>query len=123
MGYRGNGQSLGLAAWWHNSSRFKKWVWIRLCRFLANGGIVYERQPLADGESFAAYLLATRGERAIPVEVGSHRAALVWADPFPNGLRTHNLYWSDGTFNYSLIADRPAEALVTIGRGLVCGSS
>lgn len=31
-----------------------------------------------------------------------------------------NLYWSDGTYRYAVIANRSAEELLRIGRGLVC---
>ncbi|MBA2338070.1 MAG: hypothetical protein H0V96_10005 [Acidimicrobiia bacterium] len=47
---------------------------------------------------------------------------VVWADPDPTGTRTHNLYWSDGAFNYALIAERSAEEILTLGRSLVCAA-
>ena len=87
--------------------------------FPAEGGIRYERVP-ARGVSFADQLAEQVAERAVRIEVGPYLATLTWADPSDNGTRTHNLYWSDGTYNYALVADRPASTLVNIGRGLVC---
>jgi hypothetical protein len=71
--------------------------------------------------SFATYLTITFPARTTPVKVGSFDGALTWADPDANGVRTHNLYWSDGKFNYSLIVNRSADATLALGRGLVCG--
>jgi hypothetical protein len=88
--------------------------------FIAAAGIELDRDPMIDGESFASTLLSTLGDRALRVELGNHEAALVWADPESNGIRTHHLYWSDDAYNYSLIADRSPERLVTLGRELVC---
>jgi len=88
--------------------------------FMAKGGIEFDRDPVADGPSFAEYLIEVLGERAVRVAVADYTGALTWADPDINGLRTHNLYWSDGKYNYSLIADRSAAELVNLGRGLSC---
>jgi hypothetical protein len=90
--------------------------------FFAAGGIELDRDPTDPenaGENFTEYVLSI-SERAVEVEIGTHTAALVWADPESNGIRTHHLYWTDGAYNYSLIADRSAERLVTLGRELVC---
>jgi hypothetical protein len=88
--------------------------------FIAAAGIELDRDPTSNGESFASFVLSTFGERAVKIELGNYEAALVWADPEINGIRTHHLYWSDGVYNYSLIADRSPEQLVTLGRDLVC---
>lgn len=88
--------------------------------FLAMGGIQVEQEPVTADGSFAAYLVATLGDRATAVKVGPFDGALTWAEPLANGIRSHNLYWSDGTYNYSVIADRPAEAILAIGRSMVC---
>ena len=77
---------------------------------------------MLDTEGFAAYLLTTLGDRATPVYVGEHKGAMVWADPDSHGIRTHNLYWSDGTSNYAVIADLSAEATLNLGRVLVCAA-
>ena len=89
--------------------------------FLVAGGIQYDRDRL-DGKPFPDVLLADIPERASPVQVGPYTAVLTWADPLANGVRSHNLYWSDGAFNYGLIADRSALDLVDLGRSLVCAT-
>ena len=88
--------------------------------FMAMGGIEFDRDPQGDAPTFAGSLLDLLGERAVQVAVGDHLGALTWADPDVNGLRTHNLYWSDGKYNYSLIANRSASELVNLGKGLAC---
>jgi hypothetical protein len=87
--------------------------------FLAMGGIQYGQEP-ANGESFAGYLIDVLGERAVAVKIGQYAGALTWADPLPNNVRSHNVYWSDGTTNFALIGDRPAAEMVTLARKLVC---
>jgi len=87
--------------------------------FWASGGVALEKDA-AEGD-FAALLLDELGDRAVPIEIGQYRAALTWADPTESGLRTHNLYWSDGENNYVLIAVRAPEAIVNLARQLVCG--
>ena len=86
--------------------------------FAAAGGIQYQRDPIEQSAPFARDLLAQLKERAVLVRVRGYDATLTWADPLENGIRTHNLYWSDGFYNYALIANRPAEALVNLGRSL-----
>ena len=89
--------------------------------FWAAGGVALEKDA-AEGGDFAASLLGEIGDRAIPIEIGQYRAALTWADPAESGVRTHNLYWSDGASNYTLIAVRAPEAIVNFARQLVCGA-
>jgi len=90
--------------------------------FFAAGGIQLDADPIDPAAgSFTPGLAARLGERAVAVEVGTYGGVLVWADPLVNGVRTHNLYWSDDAYNYSLIADVSAEKLVALGRSLVCG--
>lgn len=88
--------------------------------FLAAGGIQLEQDPVTQDEMFAADIFVELGNRATAVRVGPFDGALVWADPLKDGTRSHNLYWSDGTYNYAVIANRSAEELLGIGRGLVC---
>lgn len=88
-------------------------------QFVAMGGIELDRDPLIDGASVAE-VLDSLGDRAVGIGVGNYSGALTWADPMANGIRTHNLYWSDGKYSYSLIADRSASELVNLGRTLVC---
>lgn len=88
--------------------------------FLDAGGIQFARGLMPNQDSFASYLIATAGKRAVPIQIGKYQAALVWADPDINGVRSHNLYWADGAYEYQLIAVRPPEDLVNLGRSLVC---
>jgi hypothetical protein len=89
-------------------------------QFMAKGGIELDRDPVAGELSFSEYLLDVLGQRTVRVAVGNYAGALTWADPDINGLRTHNLYWSDGKYNYSLIANRSAHELVNLGRARAC---
>lgn len=95
---------------------------LTLADFYAAGGIVLTRDRTEnDGEVFSDYLLARLGERAVKVAIGDHAGALTWADPEVNGVRPHQLYWTDGQWNYILMVDRSPEKLLTLGRDLVCG--
>ena len=86
--------------------------------FLRLGGIEFD-QDTGDG-SFAKYLLDTFRHRAVPVTIGSFEGAVTWGDPLADGVRPHGVYWSDGKYNYSLIADRSAADLVSLARDIVC---
>jgi hypothetical protein len=88
--------------------------------FWTAGGIHLGRDP-AEGGDFVGFLLEELGERAIAVEIGPYRGALTWADPTLDGTRTHNLYWSDGEYNFQLIGVRSAVDLANLGRAMVCG--
>ena len=88
--------------------------------FAQVGGVQFEREQRTDKTDFATQVARESGDRAVPVDVGPYRGVITWADPASNGVRTHNLYWSDGTFEYALIADRSAEVLVTAARAFVC---
>ncbi|HYN37133.1 MAG TPA: hypothetical protein VEV82_09190 [Actinomycetota bacterium] len=90
--------------------------------FLAAGGIQLDRDLVTDGDPYtAADVIAQVGDRAVKVQIGDYEGALVWADPENNGARPHHLYWSDGTYNYALIAVRDPQRMVQLGRELVCG--
>ena len=93
--------------------------------FLAAGGLRLEHQPREDmSDTAAGIVLATAGDRAIAVAIGPYEGALVWADPTPlTELRTHNLYWSDGVEEYAIIGVLGPEAIVNLGRNVVCGTS
>jgi hypothetical protein len=91
-----------------------------LDEFMAAGGIQLHRDP-AGGEDFAAFLLEQLGDRAVPIQVGESQGTLTWADPTPAGVRSHNLYWSDGRYAYPLIAVREPEHLASMARALACG--
>jgi hypothetical protein len=94
---------------------------LTLSEFFAAGGLEFDRDPADNSESFAEQLLDTLGERAIKVEIGEDTGALVWTDPQINGVRPHHLYWTDGDWNYVLMADMSPERIVELGRDLVCG--
>lgn len=87
--------------------------------FFAAGGVEFDRVP-AGPDDYVSYLLDFLGERAVAVDVGGHKGALTWGDPNEDGLRPHSLTWSDGRFNYTLVADRMAAELVNLGRGIAC---
>jgi hypothetical protein len=87
--------------------------------FVAAGGVEFDRDPPTSLQPLVESVLAELGDRAVKVSVRDHDGALVWADPNAAGIRTHNLYWSDGKFNYSLIADRSPAKLLNTGRDLV----
>lgn len=90
--------------------------------FRAAGGIQLDRDAVTDGGPYTADdVIAQVGDRAVRVQIGDYDGALVWADPESNGARPHHLYWSDGTYNYSLIAVRDPQRMVQLGRELVCG--
>lgn len=90
--------------------------------FLAAGGIQLDRDLVTAGDPYtAADVKAQVGDRAVKVQIGDYKGALVWADPESNGARPHHLYWSDGTYNYALIAVRDPQRMVQLGRELVCG--
>lgn len=89
-------------------------------QFQAAGGIELNRDAVPNGQDHTSELLATHGERAVQVQLGDYKAALVWADPESNGVRPHHLYWSDGTYNYALYAVRSPVRLIELGRELVC---
>ncbi len=92
-----------------------------LADFHAAGGVELDRDPAGGNESYPEYLLDFLDDRAVEVQVGDHTGALTWADPDINGLRPHHLSWTDGEWNYALIADRSAEELLSLARDLVCG--
>jgi len=90
-------------------------------QFWASGGIQVDVEPANPDDSFTKYLLSEFPTRAVPVMVGLQTAVIVWADPDENGVRTHNIYWTDGSQSYSLIADRSAAQVVSLARGIACG--
>jgi hypothetical protein len=85
-----------------------------------DGGVFLIQHP-ANGDD-AASVKQEVGDRAYIVSVGPYDAALVWADPFFEGdKRSYNIYWSDGTYDFSVIAglDTPEESL-TFAMSLYC---
>lgn len=88
--------------------------------FISRGGIELDQDPRVTGTWFAANLIELHEGRALPVAVGAFDGALTWGDPDINGVRAHNVYWSDGQYEYALTADRSAASLVTLARSLAC---
>lgn len=68
--------------------------------FWAAGGAQIEVDPV-EGDPFWLQMQRAFPERTVSIKVGPYDGVLVWADPQRNGVRTHNVYWSDGAFNYS----------------------
>lgn len=96
---------------------------ITVPEFRSEGGIEVDRDVVTDDDPYGADdVIAQVGDRAVKVQIGEYDGALVWADPESNGARPHHLYWSDGTYNYALIAVRAPERMVQLGRELVCGT-
>lgn len=87
--------------------------------FMATGGIELDSEPQG-AQSVADIVAESAGERAIRVDIGPYSAALTWADPLANGVRTHDLYWSDGRTDFSLISVVSAAEVVNMARSLVC---
>jgi len=93
--------------------------------FTAGGGIQLAQEGV---EGFGSITDAVAGQlwslglwdHVVQVEIGPHIGLLNWGDPDRGGTRAHHLSWSDGEHNFSLIADRTAEHLLTLGRSLVC---
>lgn len=89
--------------------------------FIRLGGIELHQEPVNDAPFFV-HLLSVLGDRAVPVAIGSLAGAITWADPDANGVRTHNVYWSDGSHDFALIADESAAFAVSLARSIVCKS-
>jgi hypothetical protein len=94
---------------------------LTVTQFYASGGIHVAQEPL-DAGGYSEDVLSTLESRLLTVELGKHSGILTWADPLKDGTRTHNLYWSDGEFTYSIIGDRSPVDIVNLGRSIVCES-
>lgn len=92
-----------------------------LAGLLAEGGVTFNRYPLEPGFT-ADHVLEVLGDRAVALDIGPYAGVLTWDDPMANGVRPHQIWWSDGTYAYSLFADRSAAAAANLARGMVCGS-
>jgi len=89
---------------------------------LAEGGVYLDQQLIGTpGENLAVIIANELRERAVVLKLGTRNAVLIWADPDRNGVRVHNLIWSDATHNYTLTAVRSPERMVGMGRAVVCG--
>lgn len=68
----------------------------------------------------AQRVVDTVGQRANVIQVGPYQAALTHSSTYPNGVRTYNLYWSDGTLDYSLIVNGSAAEAIQTAQSLYC---
>lgn len=86
-----------------------------------NAGGISVVQALPRGQDADA-VVETVGKRASRVEVGPYPAALVHAEPLVSGVRTYNIYWSDGERDWSIegATERP-EAVIDLARSVYCG--
>jgi hypothetical protein len=88
--------------------------------FWAQGGVELDMDPLTDAGPFWKSVEAQFPERVTIVKIGAFDGVVVWADPVRNGTRTHNVYWSDGRYDYGLIANRPIAIAVNLARAVAC---
>lgn len=92
--------------------------------FIAAGGVIMTARDTQGHD--AAYVLSAIAEmdtRQPPptVQLGPYTAVLVHEDPtIRDDLRPYTLYWSDGTYDYSLEANGDPVALVNLGRSMYC---
>lgn len=89
-------------------------------QFLRAGGIQLDQDLLTDDVTMVSTLLMAFPDRTVSIAVGAFAGAVTWSDPYADGLRPHNVYWSDGRYQYALHANVSAAALVTLARSLVC---
>lgn len=89
--------------------------------FFAAGGVLVmsEMHDPGAGDHVTA-LKEQLGDRVTVVKVGRYQAALTWGDPRANGVRPHVLSWTQESMNISVIAERTAERIVNLGRGMAC---
>lgn len=92
---------------------------MRLPDVIAGRGVlVIQRRSIGHD---AALVQSEVGDRATIVKVGSLDAALVWTNPIAGTLRTYNLYWSDGTYDWSVISGlETPEETVALARSMMC---
>jgi hypothetical protein len=86
---------------------------------LSSGGAVLT-ETATFGQD-ADLVKATIGDAATIIKVASFDAAYVYASPLPGGTRTHNLYWSDGVRDYSLIVSGSGTETVAVADSMFCG--
>lgn len=93
-------------------------------QFLERGGVILTAHD-TEGQD-AAYVLKTVSEldpRPLPptVQLGPYTAVLIHTDPtLRDDLRPYILYWSDGTYDYSLEGSADPVGLVNLGRSIYC---
>jgi hypothetical protein len=91
-----------------------------LWELIEDGGMLFSQRHTI-GNDAARVRRAVKG-RAKIVQIGPHDAALIWGSPFfQGGRRPYGVYWSDGTFDFSLIAGlETPEQTVAVARSTYC---
>jgi len=88
--------------------------------FLARDGI-FVTQKYAGDAGTADDVVSELGDRAVRVKVGPYDAALVHGDPIgSDDVRPYSLYWSDGTYDWSVIGRAAPEQVMDVGRSVAC---
>lgn len=86
-----------------------------------HGGVTLKVDRYEDKVTPVAQILVeVLGDRAVPVQVGNFAGAITFGDPDRAGIREHHLAWGDETTGWELIAVRPPEDLVALGRAVAC---
>lgn len=65
-------------------------------------------------------VLQTVGDRADIIDVGPYKAALTHSSTYANGVRTFNLYWSDGAVDYGLVVNSSAKEAIETAQSIYC---
>jgi hypothetical protein len=86
---------------------------------LYRAGGVYLSASVTSGQD-AKLVVETVGDAATVIKVGAYDAALVHSSPLEGGLRTWNLYWSDGKIDYAIIGNVSVQDLVGAAQSMFC---
>jgi hypothetical protein len=68
----------------------------------------------------AEFVLTEAIRNAWPTQVGPHSAALVWADPESETVRSFGLYWADGPREWIARAAGDPNVLIDMARSIYC---
>jgi hypothetical protein len=88
--------------------------------FIAAGGVLIT-QAVTAGVDAQQVVENVKGA-AVVLNVGPFDAAVIWGSPLrPEGARPYRVYWSDGTFDWAVIAgtEKPEDA-IAIAASLYC---
>ena len=85
---------------------------------IGQGGAIFI-QSMARGQDATA-VLDTIGARATIIRVGDHDAAVVESSTLPTGVRSHNVFWSDGRLDYSLRIAGSSQEAVKVAQSIYC---
>lgn len=80
-------------------------------------GVVEERAARGGTADVAMETMQGRGTL---VRVGSYDAAIVLSTPISSGVKTTNLYWSDGTRDWTIIANLEPSETLDLARSIYC---